>query len=74
MTADKLAAYQTLYECLVKVALLAAPIAPFYADRLYTDLVPGSESVHCELMPVYCPGSVDSGLEERRILHKKAHP
>jgi isoleucyl-tRNA synthetase len=72
MTADKLAAYQTLYECLVKVALLAAPIAPFYADRLYTDLVPGSESVHCELMPVYCPGSVDSGLEERMDLAQKS--
>ena len=36
--ADKIAAYQTLYECLINVAKLMAPIAPFYADRLYQDL------------------------------------
>lgn len=37
MDEDKLAAYQTLYEVLVDVAVLGAPIAPFYMDRLYTD-------------------------------------
>jgi isoleucyl-tRNA synthetase len=39
MTDDKLSAYQTLYECLLTVAKLMAPIAPFYADRLYLDLM-----------------------------------
>jgi len=39
MTTDKLSAYQTLYRCLVTVAKLMAPIAPFYADQLYRDLV-----------------------------------
>jgi isoleucyl-tRNA synthetase len=38
MNADKLAAYQTLYECLLTVAKLMSPIAPFYAERLYLDL------------------------------------
>ena len=38
MTTDKLSAYQTLYRCLVTVARLMAPIAPFYADQLYRDL------------------------------------
>ena len=38
MNADKLAAYQTLYKCLVTVAKLMAPVSPFFADRLYRDL------------------------------------
>jgi isoleucyl-tRNA synthetase len=38
MTTDKLSAYQTLYTCLATVAKLAAPIAPFYMDQLFTDL------------------------------------
>lgn len=72
MTSDKLAAYQTLHECLVKVALLSAPLAPFYADRLYTDLVPGSKSVHCELMPKCCERYIDTDLEERMDLAQKS--
>ena len=39
MTDDKLSAYQTLYQCLSVVAQLMAPIAPFYADRLYLSLI-----------------------------------
>lgn len=58
MDEDKLAAYQTLYEVLVDVAVLGAPIAPFYMDRLYLDLVPdGSESVHYVNMPGLRRGS-----------------
>ncbi len=45
LNTDKLAAYQTLHECLVVVSKLMAPIAPFYADRLYRDLT-GDKSVH----------------------------
>jgi isoleucyl-tRNA synthetase len=40
MDADKLAAYQTLYECLRVVCVLASPIAPFVTDRIYIDLQP----------------------------------
>ena len=53
MTQDKLSAYQTLYTCLLGVAKLMAPIAPFYADRLYLDLTQGNEaeSVHLARFP-----------------------
>ncbi len=68
MTADKLAAYQTLYECLNTVALLMAPFAPFYADRLYLDLNPGAVSVHLELQPVADSTLIDSDLEQRMAL------
>ena len=37
-TSDKVAAYQTLYECLETIAIIAAPIAPFFMDRLFQDL------------------------------------
>lgn len=66
---DKLAAYQTLYTCLETVARLMAPIAPFYADRLFLDLnaVTGkdnSESVHLASFPVYQEKYIDKNLEE----------
>lgn len=72
MNADKLSAYHTLYEVLKDIALLAAPIAPFFMDRLYLDLVPGKESVHYEPMPVYNAGVVDKDLEERMALAQRA--
>ena len=73
MDEDKLAAYQTLYEVLVDVAVLGAPIAPFYMDRLYLDLVPdGSESVHYVNMPACDEAVIDSDLEERMNLAQKA--
>ncbi len=73
MNADKLAAYQTLYEVLVDVAVLSAPIAPFYMDRLYLDLVPkGSESVHYVNMPELDNAAVNKDLEERMELAQKA--
>ena len=70
--ADKMAAYQTLYEVLKDVAVLAAPIAPFYMDQLWLDLVPTSESVHFELMPDADATLVDKDLEERMALAQKA--
>ncbi|MCR4860114.1 MAG: isoleucine--tRNA ligase [Bacteroidales bacterium] len=72
MTEDKLSAYQTLYEVLKGVALLGAPIAPFFMDRLWTDLVPDSESVHYCPMPSYDPLLVDEGLEESMGFAQKA--
>ena len=69
---DKLAAYQTLYEALRTVAVLAAPIAPFYMERLYLDLVPGAESVHFTLMPEADAVLIDKDLEERMALAQTA--
>ncbi|MBQ6283331.1 MAG: isoleucine--tRNA ligase, partial [Bacteroidales bacterium] len=54
-------------------AILSAPIAPFYMDRLYLDLVPdGEESVHYVLMPEVDPSVIDTDLEERMALAQKA--
>jgi len=73
MTTDKLSAYQTLYICLETVAKLMAPIAPFYADQLFTDLITvtgrdKSESVHLADFPVCNEAWVDKDLEERMQL------
>ena len=72
MTPDKKAAYETLYKVLVDVAVLAAPIAPFFMDQLYCDLVPGAESVHFTLMPEASEEAVDKDLEERMALAQQA--
>ena len=72
MTADKKAAYETLYRVLMDVAILAAPIAPFYMDQLYCDLVPGAESVHFTLMPLADEKAIDAALEERMALAQQA--
>jgi isoleucyl-tRNA synthetase len=72
MDSDKRAAYQTLYDVLKDVAVLAAPIAPFYMDRLYCDLVPTAESVHFVLMPEADEKLIDRELEERMALAQKA--
>lgn len=74
---DKISAYQTLYTCLVTVSKLMAPIAPFYADLLYTDLnsVTGREpdqSVHLASFPVQDPEMVDKALEEKMEIGQKA--
>ena len=70
MTPDKLAAYQTLYTCLLTVAKLMAPISPFYSDMLYQDLVSvtGKEnfkSVHLADFPSVDESCIDVNLEER---------
>ncbi len=66
---DKLAAYQTLYQCLKTVAVLGAPIAPFYMDRLYLDLnafsATNKESVHLAKMPTWNESLIENCLEER---------
>ncbi|MCO5948446.1 isoleucine--tRNA ligase [Mucilaginibacter flavidus] len=67
---DKLSAYQTLYTCLTTVAKLMSPIAPFFAERLYTDLnsitkKEAFESVHLAYFPEYHADLVNAGLEER---------
>ena len=72
MDADKLAAYQTLYTCLETVARLIAPIAPFYADRLYADLTavtaPGTSSIHLQDFPAIDEAVIDPALENRMAL------
>lgn len=73
---DKIAAYQTLYTCLDVVARLIAPIAPFFADRLFIDLNEATgkdkaESVHLASFPVAKPEQVDSDLEQRMQLAQK---
>ncbi len=70
MTQDKLSAYQTLYTCLETVAKLMAPISPFYADKLFCDLVAVTacekiSSVHLSDYPAYNASVVDKKLEER---------
>ena len=70
LTDDKLSAYQTLYTCLETVAKLMAPIAPFYADQLFCDLIAatGREnvySVHLSDFPVCHEEQIDKNLEER---------
>lgn len=73
---DKIAAYQTLYTCLEVIAQLAAPIAPFFMDRLFTDLniLTGknkAESIHLSDFPVAVEAHINSALEERMELAQK---
>ena len=68
--ADKIAAYQTLYECLVSVAKLIAPVAPFYADRLYQDLnsitqQDTASSVHLAYYPKSNNAFINPALEQK---------
>ena len=80
MTEDKKAAYSTLYKVLLDVAVLSAPIAPFFMDQLWQDLVspviPGcdreSQSVHFQLMPEADEKLIDKDLEERMALAQQA--
>jgi isoleucyl-tRNA synthetase len=70
MTDDKLAAYQTLYECLETVAHLMAPVAPFFADWLYRNLNDATqrraaESVHLSDFPAADASAIDAALEQR---------
>lgn len=69
---DKIAAYQTLYTCLVTVAKLSAPIAPFFMDKLYRDLTQATgsesfESVHLAKFPVSVENFVDKSLESKML-------
>lgn len=71
MSEDKLSAYQTLYTCLMTVAKLLAPFAPFYADELYHDLGGELESVHLDKYPVADASAIDHDLEERMAIAQK---
>ncbi len=67
---DKISAYQTLYTCLLTIAKMSAPIAPFYTDKLYQDLTnpcaqSKEESVHLSLFPQPDESLIDSDLEKR---------
>lgn len=69
---DKIAAYQTLYTCLVTVAKLSAPIAPFFMDKLYRDLTQATgsesfESVHLAEFPKMVENFVDKSLESKMM-------
>lgn len=76
MSMDKLSAYQTLYTCLETVAKLLAPFSPFYADRLYLDLisVTGRDnvcSVHLSSYPEADARYIDKSLEQRMSIAQK---
>ena len=75
MTTDKVSAYQTLYTCLETIACLMAPIAPFYADRLYTDLTQATGrdagSVHLAMWPKADTAAIDKALENRMEMAQK---
>ncbi len=67
---DKISAYQTLYTCMLTVAKLSAPVAPFFMDRLYKDLTQTTqkenfESVHLAEFPVYDEAFIDASLERK---------
>ena len=69
---DKIAAYQTLYTCLINVAKLSAPIAPFFMDKIYRDLVNTTNSeeftsVHLAKFPVSVENFVDKSLESKMM-------
>ena len=67
---DKISAYQTLYTCMVTIAKIAAPIAPFFMDKLYLDLNAVSkketfESVHLADFPIFKDSFIDKSLERK---------
>ena len=67
---DKIAAYQTLYTCLLTISKLGAPVAPFFMDKLYQDLTSNTKtekfaSVHLALFPEFVEKYVDKSLERR---------
>jgi len=69
---DKIAAYQTLYTCLVTVSKLSAPIAPFFMDKLYRDLTLATssenfDSVHLAQFPISVENFVDKSLESKML-------
>lgn len=72
---DKLSAYQTLYTCLETISILAAPIAPFYMDRLYLDLQvikkESKASVHLAEFPKVQTSFIDKNLENQMEIAQK---
>ena len=73
MSEDKIAAYQTLYECLITIAKLTAPIAPFYAEKIFRDLnevcgLEKVESIHLADFPKPNQTLIDQDLEEKMLM------
>lgn len=73
---DKIAAYQTLYECLIAIAKMEAPVSPFYSEQLYKDLNDickreSYESVHLALWPEVEENLIDTDLEERMNIARR---
>ena len=73
---DKIAAYQTLFQCLETVSRLAAPMAPFYMDQLFRDLNittgrHNEDSVHLAVFPEHDPDLIDKDLEDRMDIAQK---
>ena len=73
---DKISAYQTLYECLEKIAIISAPIAPFYMDQLYNDLNSVSKKysencVHLSVFPKSDISKIDTELEQKMDIAQK---
>ena len=67
---DKISAYQTLYTCLIEIAKISSPIAPFYMDRLYCDLTSNSrfnsfKSVHLDDFPISNSNLIDTELQKK---------
>ena len=67
---DKISGFQTLYDTLITIAKLSAPIAPFYSDALYRDLISNTkdqsyESVHLSIFPISDKNQIDASLESR---------
>ncbi|MFO7791008.1 MAG: isoleucine--tRNA ligase [Bacteroidales bacterium] len=70
MDEDKLSAYQTLHECLLVVAKLMCPLAPFYPEKLYADLTGNKDeaSIHLDNFPHYDTALIQKDLEERMLM------
>ena len=73
---DKIAAYQTLYKCLETISIIAAPVAPFFMDRLYLDLKKGKtqgvvRSVHLENFPIPNQNTINQQLETQMDLAQR---
>ena len=67
---DKISGYQTLYTCLIEIAKLASPIAPFFMDRLYCDLISNThfdsfDSVHHSNFPISETDQIDFELQKK---------
>lgn len=62
---DKIAAYQTLYTCLLEISKLVAPFSPFISDYFYQQLSQVQPSVHIENFPIHIPNLIDKSLEEK---------
>ena len=62
---EKISAFQTLHECLTKVAIISSPISPFYMDNLFQDLNMNNNSVHLTTFPNYYKELVNEELEQK---------